>query len=222
MLRDHRMDGVPGSPRGHDWHASGTTGCYVIRLSREGAGQRCIPPSRARRSQRRSRGCKSPITSTNAGPSVSQRESLSSLRLHHTAPHPHQKKDEEGRRAGPWPRHGHHSDEMSDVSIRDVIAVLKRWSPRPGPPAVPGRSWSVPGGGGGRHLAAKISRLGAEGAIVAPQLVVNRGSAMRWTGRPWRAAGRQDPASQVIRTDHGWEHEEASRWPPGRPWLRRW
>jgi putative transposase len=24
MLRDHRMDLVPGWPRGHDWHASGT------------------------------------------------------------------------------------------------------------------------------------------------------------------------------------------------------
>lgn len=45
---------------------------------------------------------------------------------------------------------------------------------------MPGRSWSVRGGGGG-GLAAKISHLGAEGAIVAPQLVANRGSGTPWT-----------------------------------------
>ncbi|HEX2701263.1 MAG TPA: hypothetical protein VHM89_13770, partial [Acidimicrobiales bacterium] len=71
----------------------------------------------------------------------------------------------------------------------------------------PRQSQSVGAGG----LAAEVARLGAEGAIVAPELVVNR----RQRHVDDRAAlaelrAGHAAASQAIRTESGWEHEEAT------------
>ena len=102
-------------------------------------------------------------------------------------------------------------DEVSQVATRDAAVVLEAVVATPrgllwclGDPR---QSQSVGAGG----LAAEVTRLGTEGAIVAPELVVNRRQ-RHVDDRVDLAelrAGRAE-ASQAIRTESGWEHEEAT------------
>ncbi|MGH9177909.1 MAG: AAA family ATPase, partial [Acidimicrobiales bacterium] len=100
-------------------------------------------------------------------------------------------------------------DEVSQVATRDAAVVLEAvvGTPR-------GQLWclgdprqSTPVGAGG--LAAEVARFGTEGAIVAPELVVNRRQRHvddRVALAELRAGHAE--ASQTIRTESGWEHEE--------------
>lgn len=102
-------------------------------------------------------------------------------------------------------------DEVSQVATRDAAAVLEAVVATPRGQlwclGDPRQSQAVGAGG----LAAEISRLGTEGAIVAPALVVNRRQrdALDREALAELRAGNA-PASQAIRTEHGWEHEEAT------------
>ena len=102
-------------------------------------------------------------------------------------------------------------DEVSQVATRDAAAILEAVVATPrgvlwclGDP----RQSQAVGAGG---LAAEVARLGTAGAIVAPELVVNRRQ-RHVDDRVALAelrAGRAE-ASQAIRTESGWEHEEAT------------
>ncbi|MBW3575718.1 MAG: relaxase domain-containing protein [Actinobacteria bacterium] len=100
-------------------------------------------------------------------------------------------------------------DEVSQVATRDAAAVLEAVVATPGAQlwclGDPRQSQAVGAGG----LAAELARLGAEGAIVAPALVVNRRQRHVEDQRALAElrAGHAS-ASQVIRTEAGWEHEE--------------
>ena len=102
-------------------------------------------------------------------------------------------------------------DEVSQVSTRDAAVVLEAVVTTPRGQlwclGDPRQSQAVGAGG----LAAEISRLGTEGAIVAPELVVNRRQrhALDREALAELRAGNA-AASQAIRTDHGWEHEDAT------------
>ncbi len=114
-------------------------------------------------------------------------------------------------------------DEVSQVATRDAAAVLQAVVSTPG-----AQLWclgdvrqSQAVGAGG--LAVEVARLGAEGAIVAPALVVNR--RQRQVEDQMALAELREgraSASQAMRTEAGWEHEEPTPSPPGRPWPRRW
>ncbi|HET9444219.1 MAG TPA: AAA family ATPase, partial [Acidimicrobiales bacterium] len=102
-------------------------------------------------------------------------------------------------------------DEVSQVSTRDAATVLEAVAATPGASlwclGDPRQAPSVGAGG----LGAEITRLGATGAIVAPRLVTNRrqrAQADREALDELRA-GRA-AASQAIRSEQGWEHEEAT------------
>ncbi|HEV2810918.1 MAG TPA: MobF family relaxase [Acidimicrobiales bacterium] len=100
-------------------------------------------------------------------------------------------------------------DEVSQVATRDAAAVLEAVVATSGAQlwclGDPRQSQAVGAGG----LAAEVSRLGAEGAIVAPALVVNRRQRHVEDQRALAElrAGHAG-ASQVMRTEAGWEHEE--------------
>jgi conjugative relaxase-like TrwC/TraI family protein len=102
-------------------------------------------------------------------------------------------------------------DEVSQVATRDAAAVLEAVVATPGAQlwclGDPRQSQAVGAGG----LAAELSRLGAEGAIVAPALVVNRRQRHPEDQRALAElrAGHAS-ASQVMRAEAGWEHEEAT------------
>lgn len=102
-------------------------------------------------------------------------------------------------------------DEVSQVSTRDASTVLGAVATTPGASLwCLGDARQAPAVGAG-GLGAEVTRLGAEGAIVAPKLVTNRRQrhgADRQALRELRA-GRA-AASQAIRSEHGWEHEEAT------------
>ncbi len=102
-------------------------------------------------------------------------------------------------------------DEVSQVATRDAAVVLDAVAATPGAQlwclGDPRQSEAV----GAAGLAAEVSGLGHDGAIVAPALVVNR--------RQRHVEDRQAlaelraghaGASQTIRTEAGWEHEEAT------------
>ena len=100
-------------------------------------------------------------------------------------------------------------DEVSQVATRDAAVVLDAVASAPG-----AQLWclgdprqSTPVGAGG--LAAEVSRLGTEGAIVAPALEVNRRQrhAADQAALAKLRAGHA-PESQAIRSEAGWEHEE--------------
>ena len=102
-------------------------------------------------------------------------------------------------------------DEVSQVSTRDAATVLEAVAATPGASlwclGDPRQAPAVGAGG----LGAEVTRLGAEGAIVAPRLVTNhrqRDAADRDALGELRA-GRA-ASSQAIRSEHGWEHEEAT------------
>jgi conjugative relaxase-like TrwC/TraI family protein len=102
-------------------------------------------------------------------------------------------------------------DEVSQVATGDAAVVLDAVAATPGAQlwclGDPRQSRAV----GAAGLAAEVSRLGHDGAIVAPALVTNR----RQRHPDDRAALAQLRAghagtSQAIRTEAGWEHEEAT------------
>ncbi|MGI8686071.1 MAG: MobF family relaxase [Acidimicrobiales bacterium] len=102
-------------------------------------------------------------------------------------------------------------DEVSQVSTRDAAAVLRAVVATPRAQlwclGDPRQARSVGAGG----LAAEVARLGTDGAIPAPALVVNRrqrDEIDRLALAELRAGHAE--ASQVIRTEAGWEHEEAT------------
>ncbi|MDP9019536.1 MAG: relaxase domain-containing protein [Actinomycetota bacterium] len=100
-------------------------------------------------------------------------------------------------------------DEVSQVATRDAAAVLGAVVATPGAQLWclgDARQSQAVGAGG---LAAEVSRLGAEGAIVAPALVVNRRQRHAEDQRALAELRSGNAStSQVIRTDAGWEHEE--------------
>ncbi len=100
-------------------------------------------------------------------------------------------------------------DEISQVATRDAAVVLEAVVNTPGVQlwclGDPRQSQAVGAGG----LGAEVSRLGEEGTIPAPALVVNRrqrNPVDRWALDELRAGDAG--ASQAIRTEAGWEHEE--------------
>ncbi len=100
-------------------------------------------------------------------------------------------------------------DEVSQVSTRDAATVLAAVAATPGAElwclGDPRQSQAVGSGG----LAAEVARLGAEGPIPAPALVVNRRQrhVADQSALAELRAGRAE-ASQALRTEQGWEHEE--------------
>ncbi len=100
-------------------------------------------------------------------------------------------------------------DEVSQVSTRDAATVLAAVATTPGAElwclGDPRQSQAVGSGG----LAAEVARLGAEGPIPAPALVVNRRQrhVADQSALAELRAGRAE-ASQALRTEQGWEHEE--------------
>ena len=102
-------------------------------------------------------------------------------------------------------------DEVSQVATRDAAAVLQAVVATPRGQVWclgdPRQSQAV----GAAGLAAEVSRLGTEGAIVAPELVVNRRQrhVVDRAALAELRAGRAE-VSQAIRTEYGWEHEEAT------------
>ncbi len=100
-------------------------------------------------------------------------------------------------------------DEVSQVATRDAAAVLEALVATPEAQLWclgDARQSQAVGAGG---LAAEVSRLGGEGTIVAPALVVNRRQrhAEDQMALAELRVGHAS-ASQVIRTGAGWEHEE--------------
>ncbi len=100
-------------------------------------------------------------------------------------------------------------DEVSQVATKDAAVMLEAVVATPGAQLWclgDARQSQAVGAGG---LAAEVSRLGAERAIVAPALVVNRRQRHAEDQRALAElrAGHA-PASQVMRTEAGWEHEE--------------
>ena len=100
-------------------------------------------------------------------------------------------------------------DEVSQVATRDAAVVLDAVAATPGAQlwclGDPRQSQAVGAGG----LAAEVARLGTQGPVLAPALVVNR----RQRHPDDRAAlaelrAGHAAASQAIRTRAGWEHEE--------------
>ncbi|MGI8984457.1 MAG: MobF family relaxase [Acidimicrobiales bacterium] len=102
-------------------------------------------------------------------------------------------------------------DEISQVATRDAVVVLGAVVNTPGAQlwclGDPRQSQAVGAGG----LGAELSRLGKEGTIPAPALVVNRRQrdALDRMALAELRAGHAG-ASQAIRTEAGWEHEEAT------------
>ena len=100
-------------------------------------------------------------------------------------------------------------DEVSPVATEDAAVVLEAVVATPGAQlwclGDPRQSQAVGAGG----LADELSRLGDDGAIVAPELVVNRRQRHVEDRRALAElrAGHAS-ASQVMRTEAGWEHEE--------------
>jgi len=102
-------------------------------------------------------------------------------------------------------------DEVSQVSTRDAATVLEAVAATPGASlwclGDPRQAPAVGAGG----LAAEVTMLGAQGAIVAPALRTNRRQRERADREALAElrAGRA-AASQAMRAEHGWEHEEAT------------
>jgi conjugative relaxase-like TrwC/TraI family protein len=102
-------------------------------------------------------------------------------------------------------------DEISQVATRDADVVLAAVVNTPGTQlwclGDPRQSQAVGAGG----LAAELSRLGEQASIPAPALVVNRRQrdAVDRMALAELRAGHAG-ASQAIRTEAGWEHEEAT------------
>jgi len=102
-------------------------------------------------------------------------------------------------------------DEISQVATRDAVVVVAAVVNTPGAQlwclGDPRQSQAVGAGG----LAAEVARLGEEGAIPAPALVVNRRQrdAVDRMALAELRAGHAG-ASQAMRTEAGWEHEEAT------------
>ncbi len=102
-------------------------------------------------------------------------------------------------------------DEVSQVSTRDAATVLEAVAATHGASlwclGDPRQAPAVGAGG----LGAEVTKLGAQGAIVAPALRTNRRQRERADREALAElrAGRA-AASQAIRSEHGWEHEEAT------------